>query len=250
MKLLVIVLCLICERYFLHSAAHKRFQWFSIYINEVDKRLSKISLLSSPSVIMSLILLPPSVVIFCTLSHFSTALYGFVGFLLNVIILYYCLGPGNPFYPAHESTTEMPSRDEVGEYLAKVNGQLCAVIFWYIILGPVAALLYRLISLCCNQPSLHQLASSITNILDWVPARIMVLLYLLVGNFQVGLRNFSKLFFKPPAENQNLLGVCGLQALDAGSNEPIMMSRAENLVEHAAILLLALLAICTLVAWM
>lgn len=249
MKLLVIVICLLIERFVIHAASHKRFHGFSLYINSIEQRFSKISFLSSPWIILAFILLPFAAIIFFTLYYFSNSVYGFVGLLLNLIIVYCCIGPGNPFYPVHSTADKEVNRGEIAEYLAQVNGQLFAVLFWYIVLGPLAALIYRLISQSRNQPSLNPMASRLTNLFDWLPARMTVLLYLLVGNFQAGLRDFSKLFFKSPANNQTLLGVCSLQALDSSGAESAKMLRAENLVEHAVILLLVLLAFFTLVAW-
>jgi AmpE protein len=149
----------------------------------------------------------------------------------------------------HTTEENELNREEIAEYLEKVNGQLFAVLLWYIALGPLAAIIYRLISQSRHQPALNSLASRLTNVFDWFPARMTVLLYLLVGNFQAGLRDFSKLFFKPPANNQILLRVCSLQALDSSGVESAKILRAENLVEHAVILLLVLLAFFTLVAW-
>lgn len=250
MKLLVIVLCLLGERFLVHAASHKRFNWFSVYINSVARLLSKISLLSSPWIILAFILLPFVGIVFFTLYFFSSSVYGTVGLLLNLIVVYCCIGPGNPFYPVHASADDGASRDKVAEYLEQANGQLFAVLFWYIILGPLAALIYRFISQSRHQQLLNKAASRLTNLLDWLPARMTVLLYLLVGNFQAGLRDFSKLFFKTPSNNQTLLGVCGLQALNTSEAESAKMAQAEKLVEHAVILLLVSLAFFTLAAWM
>jgi AmpE protein len=230
MKLLVIVLCLLSERFLVHAALHKRFYWISAYINFIAGRLSKVS----PWIILSFILLPFVVVVSVILYYFSNSVFGFVGLLLNLIIVYCCIGPGNPFYPVR----------------VQANGQLFAVIFWYITLGPLAALVYRLIAQSRKQQSLSQIALKLTNILDWLPARMTILLYLLVGNFQAGLRDFGKLLFKTPSNNQILLSVCGLQALSSNGVKSAKMLQAEKLVEYAVILLLVLLAFFTLVAWM
>lgn len=246
MKLLVIVLCLLSERFLVHVSSHNRFHWFSIYSKTMDKRLAKVALFSSPWVMLLLALLPMLLGFFIVFYLFSNWLFGFIGLLLNIVVFYVCMGPGNPFYPLR--TSEKPvSETEIGNYLAQINGQLFAVIFWYIVLGPLAILAYRLISLSQNQDPVKLQALQITDILDWLPARMTVMLYLLVGNFQAGWRHFSKIFISPPENNHILLSECGLQAL--GTESP-SMPRAESLVEHALIALLVLLACFTLVAWM
>lgn len=192
---------------------------------------------------------PCSFWFFFVLHLFSNWVFGFVGLLLNILIFYYCIGLGNPFYPVRESTAEHASNDEIGTYLVQSNGQLFAVLFWYIVLGPLAVLAYRLIALSQGQAAVGQQATWVTNLLDWLPARMTALLYMLVGNFQAGLRHFSKLVFSVPAKNPTLISECGLQALGCGVSEPVRMPQAESLVEHAVIALLVLLAFFTLVAW-
>ena len=248
MKLLVIVLCLFSERFFVHVSSHRRFHWFTAYGKAIEQRFARVTILSFPWMMLVVILLP--VLLVCGLAYyiFSDWLFGFVGLALNIIIFYYCIGPGNPFYPVRATTTENTS-DEIGTYLVNVNSQLFAVLFWYIILGPFAVLFYRLISLCQNLSVVGQIASWLTNVLEWMPARMTVLLYLLVGNFQAGLRNFSKLLFSLPVDNETLLGVCGPEALISTESEPMSMPQAESLVEHSVILLLVFLAVFTLVAW-
>ncbi len=251
MKLLVIVLCLLSERFLVHVSSHQRFHWFSIYGNAMERRLSKVSLLSSPWLMIILASLPMLLVVFFALFLTANWLFGFVGLILNVIIFYCCLGPGNPFYSVRTPMDKETScKDEVGEYFAQINGQLFAVLFWYIILGPLAVLAYRLISLCQNQQTVSQQALWLTQVLDWLPARMTVLLYLIVGNFQAGFPSFVKMVLGEPAKNQSLLSACGIQALGSGESESPTMPRAENLVEHAVIALLVLLACFTLVAWM
>lgn len=247
MKLLVIVLCLLSERFLVHVSSHKRFHWFSVYGKVVEGSLLKVSFLSSPWLMLIAVLLPLLLLTFIVLHFFANWLFGFVGLLLNVVIFYCCIGPGNPFYPMQEKTREHAGTDEVGTYLSQMNGQLFAILFWYIFWGPLAILAYRLISFCQNQKAMSQQAVWLTNWLDWLPARMTALLYLIVGNFQTGFRFFSKLFFSEPVNNQHLLSTCGLNAL--AGDEPVDIAPAEHLVEHAIIALLALFAFFTLVAW-
>ena len=249
MKLLVIVLCLLSERFLVHATSHHRFNWFALYANAMEQRFSQLPILSSPWIMLAFAILPLFLVAVFALFFLSTWVFGFIGLLLNIIIFYYCIGPENPFYPKRESTAEKISEDDIGTYLARMNGQLFAILFWYIVTGPLMVLLYRLISLCKNQQTVSQQAIWVTNLLDWLPARMTALLYLMVGNFQAGLRYFSSLFFKMPENNQILLSACGLQALDRRGDEVTALPQAERLVEHAIIALLVLLACFTLFAW-
>lgn len=250
MKLLVIVLCLLSERYLIHTGSLQRFKWFAIYGQYMEKRLSKTAFLAFPWFLLALAVLPMLLGVFLVLYIFANGLFGLIGLLLNIFIFYCCIGPNNPFYPTRMSTQEQANNVEIGRYLAEVNGQLFALVVWYIFLGPLGALTYRLISLSRSQAVVSAQASLLTNILDWIPARITAFLYLLVGNFQPGLSFLLKLFFTNPENNHVLLSACGMQSLGSSEEGPqLAIANAERLVEHAVIALLMFLACFTLIAW-
>ncbi|KTC78347.1 regulatory signaling modulator protein AmpE [Legionella brunensis] len=251
MKLLVIVLCLLSERYLVHAISHRRFYWFPAYFAAISQKLSmsETSLLSQ-ILILCAVVLPPVLICWLILYIFSHLVFGFIGLLLHLIIFYYCLGPQNSFYPIREEGEDQESEAVVGNYFAKVNGELFAVIFWYIVIGPIGVLLYRLISLCQKQLATANLAQIITNVLDWIPARLTVLLYLLVGNFQRGIHFFVQMLFSPPDKNDTVLSQGGLLAARTNESEPVPMPYAESLVVHALIVYLVFLALFTLVSWL
>lgn len=61
-----------------------------------------------------------------------------------------------------------------------------AVVFWYVLLGPVVALAYRLNALLVQHavaPELRERAVQIQHGLDWFPARVLALTFGLVGDF-------------------------------------------------------------------
>src|SRR5476651_240746 len=61
-----------------------------------------------------------------------------------------------------------------------------AVIFWYFLLGPVAALAYRLLALAAEHgktPALIERAAQLRHAFDWVPVRLLAASFALVGNF-------------------------------------------------------------------
>lgn len=247
MKLFVIVLCLFSERFLIHSSAHHRFHWFYEYAHALQRQSSAYLSLSSPWMILTFILAPILLLTGFIIWIASCWIFGLIGFILNLIIFYYCLGPGNPFYPAKVSVSEDIQHEEIQAYLVHVNRQLFSLIFWYMTLGPWMALFYRLISLSQNLTVVNHHASWLTDLLEWLPARMTVLLYLLVGNFQAGLQYFSKMMFKSPEENESLIGTCGIEALSYRDSEQLVMPRAESLVEHAVILLLVVFAAMTLI---
>ncbi|WP_028387630.1 regulatory signaling modulator protein AmpE [Legionella fairfieldensis] len=250
MKLLVIVLCLLSERFLVHALSYKRFYWFSSYFDAIRQRLPQNSFFSTPAVGMIAVIFPVLFITGLVFLVFNHVLFGFIGLLLNLAIFYYCLGPENSFYPVRQEMGEEHNEMEAGRYFAKVNGQLFAVIFWYIITGASGVLIYRLISLCRYQELTAKLAASLTNILDWIPVRLTVFLYLLVGNFQRGIHFFIQKLPSSPENNTEFLSEGGLLAARTSDNESVQMSYAESLVEHALIVYLVFIAFFTLVAWL
>lgn len=60
-----------------------------------------------------------------------------------------------------------------------------AVIFWYVLLGPLAALAYRLLDMTeqhSQQPALREHAAQLRHAFDWLSARVLALTFAVVGN--------------------------------------------------------------------
>ncbi|HAT8673165.1 hypothetical protein D7217_02000 [Legionella pneumophila] len=250
MKLLVIVLCLLSERFLIHSVSYQRFSWFNNYCLFLKKTIDKNKCFSNPWATLIAIILPIVFLTFLVYFSLQSILFGLFGLILSLFIFYYCLGPQNAFYPILKKQANQTETDAIGEYFAEVNSQLFAVVFWYIIAGPIAALTYRLITLCKEINFISTQANQITNILEWIPARITALLFLLVGNFQRGFHLFVQYVLTYPDSNDKILRGCGLQAVRINDTEEVPMAAAENLVEHATIVLLVFIALFTLVAWL
>lgn len=249
MKLLVIMLCLLSEYFLIHSISYKRFFWFEYYFSNVKEFLDKRAIAYNSGMLLAFIVLP--IILITSLVYYSvhSLFFGLIGLLINIAIFFYCLGPQNPFYPNIASNTENSNEMNSGIYLAVANNELFAVVFWYIVGGPIAALIFRLISLTQKISQLEPLSRDITEVLEWIPARITVLLYLLVGNFQVAFKRFVSFALSRPHLNHQMLSECGLLAA-CNKDEEISMPIAEQLVEHAVVVMLVLIALFTMAAWL
>lgn len=250
MKLLVILICLLSERYLIHNASYHRFSWFPNYSQRILQWIQMNNYFSNPWLVLASIILP--LIIVATVIYFilSGILFGFIGLLLSILIFFYCLGPQNIFYPPAQEDSNSNNTSQIGNYFAQANNQLFAVIFWYVIAGPIMILAFRLVSLSRGIPSISEQAIQTTDILEWLPARLTALLYLLVGNFQRGLSLLTHYFIAKPDLNYKMLSECGLQAIRTTDIEEVPMPVAESFVEHAVIVLLVLIALFTLVAWL
>lgn len=64
------------------------------------------------------------------------------------------------------------------------------VLFWYVLLGPLAALAYRLLALASEQggtPEVRERAAGLRHAFDWLPARLLAGAFALVGHFSATL---------------------------------------------------------------
>jgi AmpE protein len=251
MKLLVIVLCLLSERFLIHSISYQRFCWFGLYSETLLRFAQAKKLPNNSWALLALFVAPPVLAAFIVYLLMASLFWGIGGLLMNIVIFYYCLGPHNPFYPVtspDESGTG--AHGSVPSYLAQVNCELFSVIFWYVLLGPIAALFYRFVSLSQQIEPIKDAAIYVTQILEWIPARMTAILYLLVGNFQSGFKLFSQYVLAGPQSNNKLLELCGAKAAHNHEEKELSMVSAEQVVEHAAVLLLVIIALMTLASWM
>jgi AmpE protein len=130
---------------------------------------------------------------------------------VHLLVVIYSLGRGDllgglgPFRDAWrredlQAAAHVAKRDlnicaDSGEQLLeRVQGHLLwqayqsffAVIFWYFVLGPVAALAYRLLALAQEHgqnPALVERAAQLRHAFDWLPVRLLAASLALVGNF-------------------------------------------------------------------
>ena len=203
MKFIVIVLCLLAERFLATKLNLKRFQWFNTYADFFADYWA--ALVKTPYIYL-LVLVLPFVVVISGLTYVVSGLFfGLISLILQLLIVYYCLGPNNVFFPVVSDT-----KDNVGEYLVDANSQVFAVIFWYLLLGVFGVIAYRLISVCKSYSVTSAIAGKVADVLDWIPARITSLFYLLVGNFQHGFPVLMQFLSKGPDNNAQLLNQCGV----------------------------------------
>lgn len=250
MKLLVILLCIASERYLIHAVSLHRYEVFCTYFHTIIRYLPKKDFFTNPFLVLACVILPALLVVWAVLALTDNILFGFIGLLINILIFYFCLGPQNSFYPVSHLDEDGGVYEPVETYFSKVNSQLFAVIFWYIFTGPVGLLCYRLLYICNDHALTKSASKQITGLLDWVTARITLLLYLLVGNFQQGFHYYTQMFLSSPEKNDELLQRGGVLAAQTRDDEPLSLPHAQSLVEHALIVFLVFLAFFTLVAWL
>ncbi|KAB0490110.1 regulatory signaling modulator protein AmpE [Pseudomonas vancouverensis] len=208
MSFLVLLLAVWIEKF---SALRHRVQRDAGWIRELNKLEGSARLSSRPWLVLAIVVLLPIALLGLILLVLEPVAYGLLALPVHLLVVIYSLGRGDllaglgPFRDAWrredlQAAAHVAKRDldicaDSGEQLLeRVEGHLLweayqsffAVIFWYFLLGPVAALAYRLLALAeehGKNPAVIERAGQLRHAFDWVPVRLLAASLALVGNF-------------------------------------------------------------------
>lgn len=234
MTFIITLISLVIERFF-HWKQLRQWRWFSQY----QRKLSHSRISNWPSVLLLIITVLPFVLLVGILNWLlDNWFYGIFRLILGIAVLTYCLGPENLWMQVYscmkqdDPTAALNSADTafaIGQpenprafhqaltraIFIAANNRVFAVTFWFILLGPVGAVLYRSIALIRKDSplGLEPLATKILCLLDWIPVRLFTFLFALMGHFTDVIRYWKQYIFKGPEANDVLLTGCGIASL-------------------------------------
>lgn len=208
MSFLVLLLVLWVEKF---SAWRSNIQQDGPWLRLLARVEHKAEWAARPWLALALVVLLPLAVLALILIVLKPLAYGWLVLPVHLLVVIYSLGRGDlqaalgPFRDSWrrgdaEAAYLVARRDlgleveEEGALLKSVQGHLVwqayqsffAVIFWYALLGPLAALAYRLLALSAEhaeQPALRERAVQVRHGFDWLPVRVLAASFALVGNF-------------------------------------------------------------------
>lgn len=208
MIFLVLLLVLLAEKF---SGLRQRVQRDGFFLGELHRLEARSGLALEPWLVLGISVALPTLLLALLLYVLQPVAYGLLALPVHLLVLIYSLGRGDvtvglgPFRDAwrredtqaavHVAERDMGVTAEDGNsLLQRVQGHLLweayqsffAVIFWYAALGPVAALIYRLVALVAEQsrhPAVALRAQRLRHALDWLPVRLLAASFALVGNF-------------------------------------------------------------------
>lgn len=208
MSFLVLLLAVWVEKF---SALRQRVQRDGPWLSELHKLESRPKTARHPWLVLGLLILLPVVLLQLALTVVGSVAYGWLNLPIHLLVLIFSLGRGDllaalgPFRDAcrrddTQAAVHVAERD-MG-VIADTTAQLVhgvrsfmlwqayqsffAVIFWYFLLGPVAALAYRLLALAAEHgttPGIVERAAQLRHAFDWIPVRLLAASFALVGNF-------------------------------------------------------------------
>ena len=258
MNLIALLIGLAIERLATHLFHWRRLRWLDRIIDAGFRQANKLATWPAliPVITLAIFLvLPVAAIIYSR----GGTLHGFTYLLLAIFVLLFSIGPRDIGEEVGEYCDALQSEDEEKvEHAAKAliegdvpddprerissfeaavcvqaNNRLFAVIFWFVVLGPLAAWAYRVTDLIRrravftaardeqeegNSARIRDAAEFLHGWLAWIPARITALGYATAGHYDeaIGaLRAPSEDRNASTAEHsENLLARVGVAALD------------------------------------
>ena len=280
MALVCIILALLIERSLTVMDRVRNFHWFDVYSQSMMRHLPGIDKQGAASIVILLlpVLIPVALLQFALYGLF----YDLFSFGFALAILLYSLGSNlnrdikqylhardaglDDLAQQHASTLiGKPAADQLPLQTTEVmhgllqqsNARLFAVLFWFVLLGPAGALLYRLSCYTLQfSPSqtLSLAARRFEAVLSWAPVNLLAFSFALAGDYE----NVSNAWRSKPRQNDlascnyHTLIKTGLGAIgDCDAGEEIQCLRAmRSLVIRSLVIWLAVIALLTLIGWM
>ncbi|MFL6535915.1 MAG: regulatory signaling modulator protein AmpE [Pseudomonas sp.] len=208
MSFLVLLLAVWIEKF---SALRQRVQRDGGWLGELNRLEASPRWGNRPWLVLVAMVLLPVAALALLLWVLDPVAYGLLALPVHLLVVIYSLGRGDllaalgPFRDAWrredlQAAAHVAKRDlnidaDGGQQLLeRVQRHLLwqayqsffAVIFWYFLLGPVAALSYRLLALAAEHsqnPGVTERAAQLRHAFDWVPVRLLAASFALVGNF-------------------------------------------------------------------
>ena len=301
MKLIALLIGLIVERLATQLFHLREFRWLDRLIDAGFRQVGRFT--NWPTVIpITLLAVLLALPIFLVIFGLGERLYlGYPYLILAVIVLFFSLGPNDIGEDVDEYCNALEAEDEekvrrtakalveadlpddlrqrigcVEEAICvQANNRLFAVIFWFVLLGPIGAWSYRVTDIIRRRAvfratrddrneiaiQIRNAATSLHGLLAWIPARLTAVGYAMAGSFDGALHAWRS----PPADDagnqretgEQLLARIGVGALamhdiadESDTERGIRGARAANgMVFRLLFIWAAVIAAMTLYGW-
>ena len=281
MALICILIGIIFERASDTLENLRNFDWFDSYTRWLLQILPGLTKQRQSSILI--LLLPVMLIAFFLQGWLDDKFFGITQFIFALSIFAFSIGPKdlnrqiNRYLEARENGDTASANSEANaimqceapkdpdqqivevmrSILHESNDRFFAVIFWFVVLGPSGALLYRLTSHTMRNTgsaTLAHAARQLQAILSWAPAHLVAMGYALTGNYEGAKQHFSN---KNKQEdladcNYHTLITAGQGALKdcTPGEETACIRSARGLVLRTLVVWLTIIAILTLMGWM
>ena len=263
--------------------------WFSGYFHFMGMRLMGISMFNGTLGALTAALIP---VLFVAVALLVIREAGFLFYgIASVVVLAFMLGPRNlhaeiEAYVAAVNEDDDNRAQQVADKmlhgnapkkheercnavirgaLTQANDRLFAVIFWFMVLGPLGAVFFRGAEILQHKLAIEfgehsefaDASARLHGVMAWLPARLLALSYAFAGSFEEAIADWrdyykdcSGRFFQI---NNDVLGCAGSGAVRLAktpqNSEMEFLHAADNLILRAEVLWLFVIGLLTLAGW-
>ena len=284
MSLISVLIALAVEHFYKQIGELRQFGWFARYHDMLFNKLEGQPFRDGP---LGIVLILGSIVFAVWLVNAMLAGVAIIfSFIFTVVVLIYCMGPrdlekdmlnfsqaiergdteaaeimAGEFLdtpPEDNSTADLIKHVEAG-ILIHANIRVLGVLLWFMLLGPVGAVLFRLSCLLKSRLATEDTAYAtaardLYRILMWLPARMSVIGFALTGSFIDTMSNWSNVSDMWRRDSDEFIVISGLGAirheLDAEQGECetglVCIHHVMALVKRTLLVWVAILAILTL----
>ena len=290
MKFLVLLLTFILQRKLNLTISRQHDQWARRFLTFFEAQLPVIRHHATLYVMIAIIL--PALALLLLLTLVDGLLYGVGTLFVHIVMLFLCLGCGY----LKQAVELYLSQWEAGSYQsafrtledaeiviqnaetmtpAEIHYHACSqfmyqtfqryfmVIFWYMVGGPVGALVARLAHVAGSTPRVYVPSQMVViyQLLEWLPVRLLGLTFALVGNFSATLKNALNYLIDPATPPLPLLQAAAAGAVESYPERPVrgeadalkdsrQMIGLRDLLNRAMMVWFSLIAVLTIVGWM
>lgn len=290
MSLLSVIFALIAENFISSLSELRRFDFFFRYSSWLRSKLPTFSF-QNGSITLVIVLAGALFAVWLVSAMLSNVL-GLFGFLFGIAVLIFTIGPRDLDEDVQNVSTAFENKDyeAANIYASELSGRTIAeapmqlaqtvkeeiflqanirmlgVFFWFILLGPVGAVLFRLSCLLKenqkdDDDDFSDASRDLYRIMVWLPARICVLSYAVAGNFVDTMSYWNGISDLWLRDSEEFIVVSGVGALryeqrighaEHGDEEPdtACIQHALSLVKRAVIVWVVLLGLLTVTGWL
>lgn len=266
MSFLAVLLALLLDQGLRHLEWLRDARWFRAYSEALLAFSRSGERVRATSGALLTVMVPALVALFLDglFNHPHTQLWDVLGLLFEVVVFWFCLGPrdlhaqAEAYIEAAQAGDETRAAAAAGALLEttppasaaertqtvtravlkEANARTFGVLFWFALLGPAGAVLYRCADLQQRlpqkgaSPEFHDATERLLGVLAWLPAHLTALGYALAGSFEDAVSDLKgyyhecKLQFFQVSNDVLVLG--GLGAIRGTVGEDAGVSRLKS----------------------
>lgn len=285
MSFLVVLIGVLADRLLPAVSEHRNDNWFLALHRNLFARQSRNA--AWPLLMAAIAVLLPAVITWVALC-LAWEIAPLLAYLLGLGVFIFMLGPRSVFADLHAYGDALRTGDEsaaqrigveilaphavpadrtqrtravITRLLVLAGRRLFSVIFWYVVLGPAGAVLFRAADILRHRADIdsdaaRNAARQLYGILEWAPSRLLAGAYALAGSFDEAMAERRAYYADCQGRffeiNEDILACTGRGALAFAHDETGEAEEVDatgNLVFRALIIWLAVLALLSLLGW-